>query len=121
MNLSKWTLAALGWTFLFIGVVGIFVPLLPTTPFLILATLCFSRSSEKVHNWILNHKTLGPPVRDWNERRAIALRHKSTATLLIALSSAFVLTSGRIPDFGKIGYSLFMTSVLIFIWTRNSK
>ena len=76
------------------GVVGIFVPLLPTTPFVLLGAFCFSRGSERCERWLLEHRRFGPIVRDWRANRAVPLRAKQFATGMMALGSlwaAFVL------------------------------
>jgi len=80
--------AGLGVTFLVLGVVGIFLPLLPTTPFLLLAAGCFARASRRMHHWLLNHTVLGPIVLEWREHRAMPRRAKRAALLLLALSMA---------------------------------
>jgi uncharacterized membrane protein YbaN (DUF454 family) len=64
---------------------GIFLPLLPTTPFLLLAAFCFSRGSARLHKWLLEHRTMGPIIRDWQERRAIQPRVKGVATLSVVV------------------------------------
>jgi len=66
----------LGFAFLGLAIVGVFLPLLPTTPFVLLAAGCFAQSSERMHNWILANETFGPMVRDWEERRCITCRVK---------------------------------------------
>ena len=66
-----------------LGVVGIFVPLLPTTPFLLLAAACFARSSERFHTWLLNHNRLGPIIRGYLDGSGIPLRAKRTAICLV--------------------------------------
>lgn len=78
--------AAFGTLFLGIGVVGIFLPQLPTRPFLLLAVACYARSSRRLFNWLLNHARFGPLIREWHEYRAMPYRAKRTALLLIALS-----------------------------------
>ena len=60
-----------GWFAVTLGAIGIFLPLLPTTPFLILAATCFAKSSERFHTWLLNSPLFGPIIRDWLERRCI--------------------------------------------------
>jgi uncharacterized membrane protein YbaN (DUF454 family) len=76
------------------GIVGIFVPLLPTAPFVLLAAFCFSRGSARCERWLLEHPRFGPLVRDWRERHAVPLRAKQFATLMMAAGSlwaAFML------------------------------
>lgn len=74
---------------LLVGVVGLFVPVLPTVPFLLLAAMCFSRGSKRCERWLLDHPRLGPPLRDWRAHRALTLRVKQTATLTMAGGAAF--------------------------------
>ncbi|HSI59374.1 MAG TPA: YbaN family protein [Ideonella sp.] len=74
---------------LLLGALGVFLPLLPTTPFVLLAALCFSRGSERWERWLLQHPRLGPLVRDWRATRAVPLRAKQLAITMMALSSAW--------------------------------
>jgi uncharacterized protein len=89
-----WLLA--GWLALLLGMLGIFLPLLPTTPFVLLAAWCFARGSARCEAWLLNHRRFGPLVRDWRERRAVPLRAKQLAVLTMALSSVYAAT--RLPN-----------------------
>ena len=73
----------LGWTALVLGVVGIFVPLLPTTPFLLLAAWAFFRSSPRLYERLLAHPCLGNYIRNFREYRAIPLRAKVLSVALI--------------------------------------
>ncbi len=70
-----------------VGLVGLFLPLLPTVPFLILAAFCFSRSCRRCERWMLEHPRFGPHIRDWREHHAVALRIKQLATSMMAISS----------------------------------
>ena len=74
---ALWLLA--GWLALVTGIVGIFLPLLPTTPFVLLAAFCFSRGSERWEAWMLNHPRFGPMVRDWEAHRSLTRRSKRIA------------------------------------------
>ena len=67
---------AMGFLFLGVGVIGIFLPLLPATPFVLLAAACFARSSEKWHRWMLANETCGPMIRNWEQNRCITCRVK---------------------------------------------
>ena len=78
--------AGLGTLFVVLGVLGIFLPILPTTPFLLLAAGCFARSSSRVYHWLLNHRAFGPIILEWREHRAMPYRAKRVALILIALS-----------------------------------
>lgn len=71
------------------GVVGVFLPLLPTTPFVLLAAWCFSRGSARWEHWILHHPRWGPMVRDWRANRAVPLRAKQLATVMMGASSVW--------------------------------
>jgi uncharacterized protein len=86
----KVAFALLGWICVGLGAVGIVTPLLPTTPFLLVATYCFSRSSERFHNWLLDHKTFGPIVKDWQEQRAIPMKGKVVALITLAASAIYL-------------------------------
>lgn len=86
---------SLGLTSVALGVVGIFLPVLPTTPFILLAGFAFARSSTRFYNWLLSHRIFGPMVYEWRERRTIPRRVKAIAVTLIVvtftISIAFVI------------------------------
>lgn len=70
------------------GIVGIFLPLLPTTPLVLLAAFCFARGSTRCERWLLTHPRFGPMIRDWRIRRAIPRRVKYLAWAMMAFGSA---------------------------------
>jgi uncharacterized membrane protein YbaN (DUF454 family) len=78
--------AALGTLFVLLGMLGIFLPVLPTTPFLLLAAACYARSSRRIYHWLLRHPHFGPLLREWREHRSMPYRAKRKALLLVALS-----------------------------------
>lgn len=85
MPVRRWLLMGLGVLATALGLVGVFVPLLPTTPFLLLAAACFARSSRRLHDWLLGHRWFGPYIRGYREHHAITRRAKvGTLTLLWA-------------------------------------
>ena len=82
---ALWLLA--GGVSLATGIVGIFLPLLPTTPFVLLAAFCFSRGSSRCERWLLEHRHFGPMIRDWRTDRSVPLRAKQLATLTMVIGS----------------------------------
>lgn len=85
----RYALLAVGWLSVALGVIGIFVPILPTTPFLLLAAACFMRSSERFYHWLVDHPRLGPWIRDYLEGNGIPLKGKVYALGLMWLSIGF--------------------------------
>lgn len=102
---------------LMLGAVGVVLPLLPTVPFLLLAAFCLARSSGRLHRWLLDHRTFGPPIRDWQSTGAIRRKAKWLATVSIAGAFAVSVWLGLGPAvLGVQGAVLF--AVALFIWTR---
>ncbi|MDH5805948.1 MAG: YbaN family protein [Gemmatimonadota bacterium] len=66
-----------------LAALGVFLPILPTTPLLLVAAACYARASTRFYNWLLNNRTFGPIILDWQRHRAIRLKHKVTAIVLI--------------------------------------
>ena len=73
----------LGWMFVVIGVLGVILPVLPTTPFLLVALACFVRSSKRCHQILLNNRIFGEGLRDWENNRTVKRKIKIRATCLI--------------------------------------
>jgi len=69
-----------------LGTLGIFLPLLPTTPFLLLAAACFAKSSKRFHHWLLNHRIFGKIIRDYSEERGLPLKIKITMLIFLWLT-----------------------------------
>jgi uncharacterized protein len=92
-RLVRAAFVAAGIVALALGVIGIFVPLLPTTPFLLLASACFLRGSERMHRWLLSHGRLGAYIRAFEEGRGIPRRAKIVALGLLWISVAHAATS----------------------------
>jgi uncharacterized membrane protein YbaN (DUF454 family) len=92
-RLVRGLLILAGTLFVGLGVLGIFLPLLPTTPFLLLAAACYARSSQRFYNWLLNNRWFGRYIKNYREKRGILLRVKmSTISILwitIAVSAIF--------------------------------
>ncbi|MCF7481093.1 YbaN family protein [Vibrio sp. J1-1] len=69
-----------------LGIAGIALPLLPTTPFILLASACFMRGSPAFHHWLHHHKTFGPILYNWNQNKAVESKVKQRGAIFIVLS-----------------------------------
>lgn len=118
--ISKPFLIVLGWLFISLGVIGIFLPLMPTTIFFILAAWCFSKSSDKFYNWLINHPRFGKLVRDYHERGGMRVRSKAIAVtmMIVTISLSAIFFTQNI--FVRIILFFIAASVSIYIISLNS-
>ena len=107
-----------GWLSLILGCMGIFLPLLPTTPFILLAAFCFSRSSERLHQWLITHPQMGPLIQDWQNHGCIQKSAKMKATLFIVATFGVTLTVVKVALLVKGLIAGMGFCLLFFIWTR---
>lgn len=112
---------SVGWLSFALGFIGIFIPILPTTPFMILAAACFSRGSPRFHLWLLQHKIFGPPIVDWQRNRIIRLKFKIVSGLMMSGSCVIIFLSPRIPELVKASVIVFILGMMGFVFTRRSK
>lgn len=117
-RLVRYLLVAVGWTSVGLGVIGIFLPVLPTTPFLLLAAACFARSSPRFYNWLVNHKRLGPWIRDYLAGNGIPLKGKVYAIGLMWVSIS--LSCYLVPLPWARGFML-ACAVLVTIYILRQK
>jgi hypothetical protein len=116
--LIRYALLALGWLCVALGVIGIFLPVLPTTPFLLLAAACFVRSSKRFYLWLVLHPRLGPWVRDYLEGQGIPLKAKVYSIALMWLSIA--LSCYLVPLFWARAFML-TSAILVSIYILKQK
>lgn len=90
--MSRYFLLTLGLIFVALGAVGVVLPVLPTTPFLLLAAACFARSSPRFYGWLLNSHLFGQLIRNWRDSRSIPRRAKRVAiTMMIVVGGSSIL------------------------------
>ena len=120
-TLRKALLIAAGSVSLGLGVVGIVLPLLPTTPFLLLSAACYLRSSERLYNWLMNHRLFGKIISDYLHHRSISLPYKilSLSLLWITIGYSAIFVVGKL--WVSILLFLIATGVTIHILSFKSK
>ncbi len=89
MDIRKAILIFAGTLFVALGVLGIFLPLMPTTVFLLMAAYCYSRSSERFHSWLLNNRWLGGYIRNYRSGGGMSVRQKASTLSLLWASMGF--------------------------------
>lgn len=113
-------LLALGWLCVGIGFAGIFLPVLPTTVFLLIAVWAFARSSPRFRDWLLTHNTLGPYVSEWNQNRAIPVRAKILAVAMMTASLTWMTFASQAPTYVVTLVAIIMAGAAAFILSRPS-
>jgi hypothetical protein len=112
-KLKQYLFISLGWLFVLLGFIGAFLPLLPTTPFLILALACFAENSPRFHRMLLQHKWFGPPLRQWEANRTIRRTVKKKVYLLIIVTFAISIAM----LWGRPGLQLMLVGIcLLLLW-----
>ena len=115
MQRFLWNIAGL--IFLAAGIVGAFLPFLPTVVFMLAAAFCFARGSERLHRWLVDHPHFGPPIQDWQRHGAIRRPAKRMAMVAIGLSFALSVGIGAAVWVLAV-QALSLGGVSVFILTR---
>lgn len=116
--LARLAFAVIGTIALALGIIGAFVPLLPTVPLVILAAACFARASTRLETWLVQHPRFGPVIIDWRERGAISRKGKAAATLGMAIGFSVFLYAAAPPLWlgGLVGVSFLL--ILSYVLSR---
>jgi len=109
---------SLGSLSLALGIVGIPLPLLPTTPFLLLAAFAFSQGSPRLHDWLVGHAHLGPPITAWRTHRAVSRASKRAASVALVFVFGMALLTD-LPGWMLVAHGLLMATIAAFLWTRR--
>ena len=110
----------LGWLLFGLGVVGAFLPVLPTTPFMLLALWCFARSSDRFHDWLYTHRIFGPPLQLGHEYKVIPLTAKRIALFFMTASLIYLFVFLDAAIWAKVLMSTSMALGAWFILTKPS-
>ncbi|MEX0582455.1 MAG: YbaN family protein, partial [Sneathiella sp.] len=105
---KKIFLLLIGWFFVALGTIGLFLPVLPTTPFLLISLWAFSQSSERFHDWLYNHRLFGPPLQDWSKHGVIPIRAKCVAIGTMAVSATLVIVFSSTPWYWLVAMLVLM-------------
>lgn len=117
--IARYAWFTLGWITLVLGAIGIALPLLPTTPFIILSAFAFGRSSRRLQNWLINNRTFAPIITDWRESSAIAPRYKAVSiTMMVAPFGGS--SSIGVASLALIAQGVCMAGAATFILSRPS-
>lgn len=119
-TLREWFLCALGTLFVLIGIVGVIMPWLPHTPFFILATICYAKSSPLLHKKLLENHFVGPSITQWQKNKSISRKTKAQAVIMMAVSFIItvVITEKLIP---LILLACLMIAISAYILSRPSE
>ena len=116
-GLRRWLWLLLAWIALALGVIGVVVPGLPTTPFILLSAWAAARGSTRLHAWLQSHRVFGPMIRDWQTQGAVSRRAKRAAVLTMALCAVIFFLTAPHWWMAAIGTAI-MTIVAIWLWRR---
>jgi len=110
----------LGWFFFAVGAIGALLPVLPTTPFMLLSLWAFSRSSQRFHDWLFNHPLFGPPLQQWVQYRVIPLAAKIMSVSMMLASCTYLAFFSTFHDGFKLAAILPMLYGMYFILSKPS-
>ena len=110
-------LILIGLVSLLLGAIGVFLPLLPTTPFVLVAAIAFAKSSDRLHQWLVDHDIFGPLIADWREHGAISRRTK-VISVLSMIAILVISTLLAMPTHVIVIQAVVLSCSAVFILTR---
>ena len=115
--MTRWLWAALAWTSLILGIIGAFLPIMPTVPFILLAAFAAARGSQRLRHWLVSHPKFGQAIIDWERDGTVARRAKWLATSMMSLSAISMLVFSPVWWVPALGIAI-MASVTLWLWRR---
>jgi len=113
----RWLLKLVAGVSLVLGLIGIFVPIMPTVPFILLAAWAATKSSPRLARWLENHPRMGPPIREWRHGGVVRRSAKWYATVMMSAGGLALLVLAR-PIWVPVSAITLMTAVGIWLWLR---
>ena len=117
----RWLFIAAGSLFVLLGLIGLFLPLLPTTPFLLLAAACYARGSRRFYDWLLANRTFGPLIHEWRTHRSIPYRTKLSAIALMSVTLAVSIVFFVQPGWLKLALAAMGLGLAIWMYRMPSR
>lgn len=114
----KFILISLGFLSFILGVIGAFLPLLPTTPFILLAAFFFSKSSDKFYQWLIDMPAFGGMIKDWNEYGVVSNKGKMASATAITGVIVYIFIFRDYALHWKLAISMIMLSVVVYVVSR---
>ncbi len=111
---------SLGWLFFAIGILAAFIPVIPTTPFMILALWAFSKSSKRFHHWLYHHRIFGPALQKWDQYQVIPLVAKIFAISAMLISLLYLIFYSGVNHWIILSAAIFMTVAAVYILSKPS-
>jgi uncharacterized protein len=112
---SKWIYLAVGFILVGLATLGIFLPLLPTTPLLLLAAACFAKSSERCHRWLMEHPVFGGIIGNWHNKRCIPKKAKIAAIASILVFGGYAIGFAIESPYIRLAGSTILLIGLVFV------
>ncbi|MDJ0803932.1 MAG: YbaN family protein [Desulfobacterales bacterium] len=119
--LQKNIFVILGWFFTLLGIIGVILPLLPTTPFLIVALVFFSKSSPRFHQMLLNNAWVGPTLKQWEATKTLSRKTKYKAIVLIVITFSVSIAIFHTDLLVQLLLVFLCIVLLIIIWRINER
>ena len=119
LNIKNISLTLVGWTCVGLGVIGVVLPLLPTTPFILLAASCFAKSSPKFHTWITQHSFFGPIIKNFSHNQPIPrpICIRVIALIIVTLSISIVLVNNI---WVSVSLGILGVGLCTYLWVSSS-
>lgn len=110
-----------GWSCVGLGIVGAVLPVMPTTPFMLVALWCFARSSERFHTWLLHHRLFGPPLQSWERHGVVPPATKMVSVGAMSASVVYVAGFTAAPTFAWASMAVVCGLTAVFILSRPGR